>query len=136
MLLASGKFDVRQFPCLLEKRLLRAVKAEVREPVFSGHARNPILFHSLGRLWAKIDIQRTVGVSLRLSIEGIDRRTQRIANKRAGRMVVNCDRPELTYWNIAGHAQPVSLRAAQPFAFSVEEGNKVSLTRAQLLGRG
>ena len=65
MLLASDKFDVRQFPCLVEKGLLRPMQAEENLKFSIGAGGNPVRLLACRRLGPEVDIHRTVGVLLK-----------------------------------------------------------------------
>jgi hypothetical protein len=52
--------EVSQRPGTIEVRFGRLIEAEIREPVFAGDGRDPILLESRGRLRPAIDIHRAV----------------------------------------------------------------------------
>src|SRR5260370_31689531 len=68
--------DVRQLPCLLEERLVRAVEPEEWKPTFAGHRGNPVRLLTFRRLRAGVEIHRAVGVALHLPVVGIESGTR------------------------------------------------------------
>src|SRR5882757_6566783 len=127
--------DVRQLPCLLKERLVRAVEAEEWKPTFAGHRGNPVRLLTLRRLRAGVEIHRAVGVALHLLVVGVQAGTRCFADEAARFVIVNSEGPELLRGHVGGYTQSIGVLAAQRLALCIEKRLEIEGGGAELRRR-
>src|SRR6516225_8927658 len=101
-------------PGLVEPRLERAVEADHYKPALARDRLRPVGFLAGGRLWAEVEIDRSIGVDHQL-VALVVLAGERLARLQLGARlrVVEHDRPEILCRNVRRNVEPVVLRAIE-----------------------
>jgi len=125
-------FNVRQFPALVENRLLRAIYAKPREPLLTGLSVKPVGLLTGGRLGAKVDVHRAVSVLAQVLVERTDRQARGVEKEARRFQTIDGGGPELAHRHFCRNAQPVVIPAFQRLAAAVMKGSEVETAGAKL----
>src|SRR6516165_2833126 len=128
--------EIGQRPRFVEERLGRTVEAEVGEPTLARNGLHPIRLFALRRLWAEVDVHRTIGVLHNVLLAGGDVRASLFGDGHLPRvLVIGGDRPELLGRRVWRDMQPVSVATGEPIAVAILVSRDVSLSDAGRLGQ-
>src|SRR5215469_6244982 len=128
------QFDVRQPPGLVEQRFLGSIETEKNLEFAFRFRGDPVGVLAHRRLWAKVDIYRTVCALLEIKVLRGAAWPRHVADEGVSGAVVSRRRPVLFYRRIRGNFQAIRATAFERPALTVFCGHQVELAFPQMLG--
>src|SRR6266851_8935229 len=121
-----NQFEVSRLPALVEPGLQWCVEPKDRVPTFSRYSLDPVGFLTGGRLRREPHGYRTVAVLLDTGLVTIEASQLLVGlEQRAGLVVINRKRPELSGGDRRGQREFVGLAAVEVTALRVARRNRV-----------